>query len=148
MSIYMETTSIPAEETVAQIQRILGRYGASAIMTEYEDGNIKALSFKVRCGEVEVPFRLPCRHEAVYTILAAKKRKFRSDTEDKLKVQAKNVAWRQILRWIEAQMALVETSMVKMQEVMMPYIQVDLNGRTLFEKMESGKFLEFKRGDH
>lgn len=63
-------------------------------------------------------------------------------------LQAKRIAWRQILRWVEAQLALVETDMVKMQEVFMPYIQVNIKGQTLYEKLEESKFkmLEDKSG--
>jgi hypothetical protein len=42
------------------------------------------------------------------------------------------VAWRQILRWVQAQMALVETKMVKVEEVFLPYIQGP-GGQTVYE---------------
>jgi hypothetical protein len=53
-----------------------------------------------------------------------------------LTAQAKRVAWRQILRWVEAQLALTETKMAKLHEVFMPYLIVD-KGQTIFEKLES-----------
>jgi len=55
------------------------------------------------------------------------------------------VAWRQILRWIEAQLALVDTEMVQIQEVFMPYLQMN-TGQTLYEKLEETKFkmIEYK----
>jgi hypothetical protein len=53
-----------------------------------------------------------------------------------LRPQAKRIAWRQILRWIEAQMAFARTGMVKIQEVFMPYIQVSITGQTLYERFE------------
>lgn len=140
MSLYMETTLIQAEETVSQIQRVLGRCGASAIMTEYDGGNIKSLSFKVKYRDVNVPFRLPCRHESIYAILSAKVKRFKPDTEERLRRQSQNVAWRQIFQWVQAQMALIETEMVTMPEVFMPYIQVDPKGTTLFERMDKQGF--------
>lgn len=56
-----------------------------------------------------------------------------------LEAQAKRIAWRQILRWVEAQMAFVETGMVKMEEVFMPYIQVGID-ETLFDRLEGQGF--------
>ena len=53
--------------------------------------------------------------------------------------QAKRIAWRQILRWVEAQLALVETGMVKIQEVFIPYMLMD-KGKTLYEKLEETQF--------
>lgn len=140
MSLYMETTSIQAEETVLQIQRILGRYGASAIMMEYEGGEIKALSFRVKHNNVEIPFRLPCRTEPIFIMLIAKKKRVNKEVEKVVRDQSKNVGWRQIFQWVQAQMALIETKMVTMPEVFMPYIQIDLKGRTLYEEMDSKGF--------
>jgi len=41
--------------------------------------------------------------------------------------------------WVEAQMALLETQMVKMEQIFLPYAIVK-NGKTLFESMRSGNF--------
>jgi hypothetical protein len=147
-TLFMETTKIPPEVTVSQIQAILGRYGAKAIMTEYENREVSAVSFQVDVAGRLVPFRLPCRWEAIKDVLY-KRRKHGVNAQkghDKIEAQAKRVAWRQVLRWIEAQMALVETNMVKIQEVFMPYMFLK-TGKTLYEKIEQSGFaqLEDKR---
>ncbi len=54
--------------------------------------------------------------------------------------QAYRVAWRNILDWVQAQMALLEIDMAKMEEVFLPYMQ-DTQGVTLFERMEQQGFL-------
>lgn len=54
--------------------------------------------------------------------------KQKKSDEDK----ARRVAWRQIYRWVQAQLALVDTEMVKVEEVFFPYIQTK-NGHTLYE---------------
>lgn len=140
MSLFMETTKIEPEQTVAQIQRVLGQYGVSAIQTEYDKGEVMAVFFKIKIGDQNVPFRLPCRSDAIYQIIIGRMKKVREKRVDEYHAQAKRIAWRQILRWVEAQMALVETNMVKIQEVFMPYIQVDAEGQTLYEKLEGNKF--------
>jgi len=131
----METTKIEPEQTVAQIQRVLGQYGAGAVMTEYDKGEVAALTFKIKLGDKSLPFRLPCRWEAIDKILLSRRKRIRAT--DEIAKQAKRIAWRQILRWVEAQMALVETEMVKIQEVFMPYIQMNLAGKTLYEHLEA-----------
>ena len=133
----MEYTKIEPEQTVADIQRVLGKYGASAILTQYNGGEVTAVSFEVHVGEKRVPFRLPCRWQAIEQILLSRKRARRTE---RLTQQAKRVAWRQILRWIQAQLALVETNMVKLQEVFMPYLQLSLEGKTLYQELEETKF--------
>jgi len=54
--------------------------------------------------------------------------------------QARRIAWRQILRWVQAQMALVQTGMVTADQVFMPYIMVDKEGTTLYQQLISQGF--------
>ena len=54
--------------------------------------------------------------------------------------QAYRVAWRNILDWVQAQMALLEIGMAKIEEVFLPYMQ-DREGVTFFERMEQRGFL-------
>lgn len=148
MSLFMETTKISPETTVGAIQKLLGQYKATYILLEYNDGEITGVSFKFKVGSTELPFRLPCRWQAIYSILQKQRKtrapKHEKDDQDK----AKRVAWRQILRWLEAQLALVDTEMVKPEEVFMPYMQVSPK-QTLFERFEQGgwKFKQLSTGE-
>lgn len=136
-TLFMETTRIEPPQTVGEIQRILGQYGASAIRTDYEKGEVVAVSFTINLNGDNIPFRLPCRWEAIKKIFESRRRRgTRGRPPGDLSAQAKRVAWRQILRWIEAQLALTETGMTKLHEVFMPYLLMD-KGQTLFEKLES-----------
>jgi hypothetical protein len=133
-SLFMETTKIEPSQTVGEIQRILGQYGASAIRTDYENSEVVAVSFTIKLNGDQIPFRLPCRYEAIEQYFKSKRKRRPYKKNDT--TQAKRVAWRQILRWIEAQLALTETGMTKLHEVFMPYLLVD-KGQTLFERLES-----------
>lgn len=148
MSLFMETTKIEVGVTVAEIQRILGRYGANAIMTEYKDGEVVGMSFRVALGDKQVPFVMPCRWEPIYKVLVRHRRRTTRADEERVREQAKRVAWRQILRWIEAQMALVVTEMVTLQEVFLPYVQTGID-ETLYQRLQKTKFqgIEFKGGE-
>lgn len=138
MTLYMETTKIEAHKTIGQIQGVLATCGATAILIEYEEKEATAVSFKVEVGGRQIPFRLPCRWKAVYELLKRKYVRGPRRSQD-LVLQAKRVAWRQILKWVEAQMALVETEMVRVEEVFLPYAQME-DGKTLFEKMAEKGF--------
>jgi hypothetical protein len=59
--------------------------------------------------------------------------------EERDREQAERVGWRQLKRWLEAQLALVETEMVEMREVFAPYLLAE-DGRTLFECLEESRF--------
>ena len=142
-TMFMETTRIAPERTVNEIQQVLARYGANAILLEYEAMAVSAVSFKYRVdGGPEIPFRLPCRWREVETILRKSgKRPQRDDTFEKW---ARRVAWRIVFRWVEAQMAFVESRQVKVHEVFFAYIKTP-TGQTLFEAQEKRGFaLEYK----
>lgn len=133
--IFMETTRIDVKRTVNEIQELLSGCGAGVILLEYQSGKVSALSFKYQVGDQLLPFRLPCRWELMMERLKETGRNPKSD--DSFEEWARRVAWRQILRWVQAQMALVETRMVKIEEVFFPYIQTR-SGQTIFE-LQSGK---------
>jgi hypothetical protein len=133
MTMFMETTRINAERTVGEIHDVLRRHGANAILNEYEVANVSAVSFKTLVGGQEVAFRLPARWKELETYLRGTGKKPKHP--DTYETWARRVAWRQILRWVEAQFALVETGMVKIQEVFLPYAQTE-SGETLFERIE------------
>jgi hypothetical protein len=136
MSLYMETTKISAERTAQEIAVLLAQSGASAVLTEYgKDRKISGLAFKLHVGDREVPFSLPVRVPPVFVCLQKNRsprnrtKKGQQDLE-----RAERVAWRQLLRWIQAQLALIDTGMVQTAEVFMPYVQV-APGQTLYERL-------------
>jgi hypothetical protein len=138
MGLYMETTGIAPDKTAAEIQSLLVQAGAGRIMTEYTEGKkLKGLSFTLMIKGTEVPFSLPARLDPVFLYLQKKRSPLtrdRKQQEDRL--QAERVAWRQLLRWIQAQIAMIDTGMVAAEEVFLPYVQTAPN-QTLFERMTS-----------
>jgi hypothetical protein len=136
MSLYMETTKIASIKTAVEIQGLLIQAGACRIMTEYDDQRkLKGLSFQLPVKGAEIPFSLPARVDPVYRYLQKRRaplyrdRKSQEDAE-----QAERIAWRQLLRWIQAQLSMIDTGMVAAEEVFFPYIQT-APGQTLFERL-------------
>jgi hypothetical protein len=130
MSLLNYTTKIDAFKTISEIQRLLAKAGASAVMNEMDNnGNIVALSFKIRLSDNEVAFRLPTDWHPVYEVLKQDRKVPRSMVTQE---QALRVAWRITKDWIEAQVAFIETMMVTTAQVFLPYA-VTSNGQTLYE---------------
>ncbi len=132
------SVKIPAFRTAQEIGTLLAESGATAVLTEYDkDKKIKALSFKLEVKGSQVPFMLPARIEPVFLYLQRKKspRNRTKKSENDLQ-QAERVAWRQLLRWIQAQLSMIDTGMVAAEEVFFPYIQTAPD-QTLFERMTS-----------
>lgn len=133
-TLFMETTKINAARTVGEIHATLVRAGARQVASQYDDdGVIVGLTWTMRVNGSDVAFKMPARMEPVYYLLAGRIAGIIDDRrEQELRQKAKRVAWRQLLRWTEAQLAMIDTGMVSGQEVFMPYA-VSRNGQTLFE---------------
>lgn len=131
--IYLQTTQIGTNKTVSQIQKLLGENGASAVLINYEKSEPVTISFKLAIEKQEIPFKLPCRWLALFSLI---------NNHDEQK--AKRIAWRQIFYWLKSQFALIQTGMVEPTEVFLPYMQTK-KGKTFFEHLKDDKkLLEFK----
>lgn len=138
MAILNYTTTIEAYKTVSEIENILVKHKATSIMKNYNGEAIESLSFLVDVGYNQIPIKMPAKVDECLKVLQNEKKK--NSKVKATREQAERVAWRILKDWIEAQMALLDINMVKMEEVFMPYI-VDKTGQTLFEKLEEQRFL-------
>ena len=144
MALLNYSTYKKPEETLAEIQHLLSKWGVQAVMTEYDGRQVSAVAFKMMVGAQPMSFRLPCNWRKVHEVLqnynANRKHKgtgYNRKLErriDDSEEQAISVAWRIIKDWIEAQMALVEVNMVTIPQVFLPYA-ITGDGRTLSEKI-------------
>lgn len=141
--LFMETTQISPRKSVNEIQELLVAYGATAILTEYDNGEVIAVSFKHKTGDIEIPYRLPSSWQEVKKLLAKARR-----SSSNIDAEAKRIAWRQTRRWVEAQLAYIQTNQVKFEQVFLAYMQVGLGSETLYERLEGNRFrmLEHKGG--
>lgn len=136
MPLLNYTTSIAADKTVMEIQRALAKSGATAILSEYDtNGYIIAMSFKINLDGQSLGYRLPTDWRPVQQVLMRQRVSKTLQTQE----QAVKVAWRITKDWIEAQLAIIETKMVKPEQVFLPYM-VQRNGQTLYENAVSNKF--------
>lgn len=135
MAILNYTTKIKAEKTASEIQAILGRGGARAVMSEYESGEVSAIAFQLEITGQVLSFRLPINTEGVLRALKRDKVESRYRNE----AQAVRTAWRILKDWVEAQLALVESNQADLAEVFLPHLQ-DGTGHTIYSKLKAGGF--------
>lgn len=136
MAVLNYTTSIAATKTVGEMQAALAQAGANRISVDYTDGSPSSLSFMLSTPHGERHFALPVNVDAMHRLLIAEDKAGRIRSGAKAtrssREQAERVAWRVMKDWLLAQLALVATEMVGMDQVMLPYLQVDDSGRTLY----------------
>ena len=133
MAILNYTTKVGVPATTAEIQRILAKYGARAIMTDYDSaGEMCAISFMVMQKEEPLYFKLPVDVEGV-------SRSLKRDKHYRDEAHSRRVAWRILKDWIEAQMAIIDAQMAELPQVFLPYAKT-ATGETVYERMKGTEF--------
>lgn len=130
------TTTIDAEQTIGEIQKLLSVHGVSGMMTKYEGSNVSAVAFEMTIDGKPMTFKLPCNWRAVREVFKKQgisQSKIRHKDKD-LDNQSIRTAWRIIKDWIVAQLALVEVNMVTIPQVFLPYV-ITKGGLTLSERV-------------
>lgn len=134
MPLLNYTTKVDVYTTLGAIQGQLVKHGAKKIMQDYDDhGRIAALTFLIDTPAGMRGIRLPANVDKVHSVLH--RQKVKCDRE-----QAERVAWRIVKDWVEAQMAILESEMVQMDEIFLPYM-VNNNGQTLFEAYRNNQLM-------
>lgn len=128
-------TSVSWQRTVSEIEELMVAIGAEAILKDYRgDGRIEALSFKY----LGRGYKLPSNSDKVAELLKDYQG-FRSTSQQRRQEQAERIAWRNIRDWLEAQVALIRTSQVEVEQIMLPYMW---DGKsTLYEKLKERQFM-------
>ena len=130
------TTKVEASKTVAEIQAILLAHGARNFSINYDTaGFVESMLFRIPRPEGEIIVKLPVNWEAVLKVLERQRVRAYVD-----KAQAIRVAWRILKDWVEAQMAILETEMVRLEQIFLPYMMAN-DKQTFFEVMRENKFL-------
>lgn len=136
MPILNYTTSISAQKTVGEITSILASHRAKAVLMNYDnEGQIESLSFQIATPQGEIGIRLPVDPTAILKVMARQgvTKKYLNRTH------ATRVAWRIVKDWLKAQMAIVETEMVRTEQVFLPY-WITPSGKTLYAHLVDTKF--------
>jgi hypothetical protein len=140
MPILNYTTKVPVEQTINDLQKILAKAKASAIMTEYANGLPSGLSFRVNVNGKDIHFTLPVKVDGVAAALK-RDRQYRDEGH------ARRVAWRIVKDWCDSQMALIDAGQAELAQVFLPYAQAP-NGETFYQAIKGKGFLQLTGPKH
>ena len=132
------TTKVNAQKTVTEVMGLLVAKGADEISIVYDDDRQPAgLKWTVQSPRLgRVGFALPCNIDAVFAKLT--EQRIMVTAPESRRQQAIRTSWRILKDWVEAQMALLETGMVTMPEIFLPYMLS--GGQTFYQAMVAGEF--------
>jgi len=111
-TLFMETTQIDPQKTATEITAELVKAGATSINTDYKNGKVSGLRWVMRVSGRDVLFDMPARVDPVFKIINGR-RSYPAGHRVQDQEQAERVAWRQLLRWVQAQLAMIDTGMVQ-----------------------------------
>lgn len=130
MALLNYTTTVPVARTIGTVQGLLVEAGARRIQTEYDHvGTPTNIAFAVETAYGLRYFTLPVQASRVTAVM---KRDRTVPPRYKTPEQGERVAWRIVKDWLEAQLAIIKTEMVTLDQVMLPYMRAD-NGQTTYE---------------
>lgn len=137
------TTSVPARRTVSECHDLLADAGADTVSTVLEQGQPVGLAFQMRTASGVQTFLLPVTWQKIAKQLAEMKypaSAIKSGQAKRYKTEghARDVGWRVVRDWLEAQLALIATEMVSLDEVMMPYLQIE-PGLSMYSALTQGR---------
>jgi hypothetical protein len=143
------TTEVPAQKSIGEIEKKLIAHGATSMLINYSDGIPESVSFIVPTRDGSFPFRLPSNVKAVEKLLLDMRARKPPESRPreyepfirKIREQALRVAWRIIRDWVDAQLAIIDTEMVDLQQVFLPYMLMQGGEHTLYEHMKDRGFL-------
>jgi len=134
MPIANYSTTVTAMKSLGEIQGMLVSHGAKAIMTNFTNcGEPESLAFIVTTQFGDVPYKLPANVERVQAVL--NRQRIRKEIPRDMAVR---VAWRIVKDWVRAQMAILETEMVSIEQIFLPYM-TNNSGETLYQIMAGNR---------
>ncbi len=133
MPIKNYTTKVDVYTSLGEIQSALAKGGADKVMVDYDQGMPVAVTFSIPTFMGARGFALPAPVEGTLRIFA--RQKLKADRK-----QAEMTAWRNVRDWVLAQMALVESCDVPVDQVFLPYMR-SRDGQTLYEVYAAGQLM-------
>lgn len=131
MPIKNYTTKVDIYTSIGEIQSALAKGGANKVMVDYDNGVPVAVTFSIPTSRGTLGFSLPATVEGTLRVFA--RQKIKADRR-----QAEMTAWRNVRDWVLAQMALVESCDVPVDQVFLPYLR-NYDGATLYDVYANGQ---------
>ena len=136
------TTKIPTRRTASEVLDLLAEAGADHVSIELRDKEPVGVVFTLDTAGGRRDFVLPVDGDAMYARLGKARAmgEFASLhasvarlNQITSRANALNVAWRVVRDWLEAQLALIQAGMANLDQVMLPYLEVE-PGESLYDR--------------
>ena len=137
------TSTVPAARSIGYIEEMLAKHGARQILKLYDPttSRVEGICFIIPAIGIDMPFKLPARvSECEKVLLANLSSRCQPATRKKVPQQAERTAWKILLDWVEAQMAMIDLAQAELLEVFLPYVYDHSRQQTYFERVKESNY--------
>lgn len=137
MSRYAEHTQVSSDKSRAEIERTLGRYGASGFMYGWQQG-YAVVAFEMAGRRIRFDLPMPDRQSAQFTKTETGRERSASQAE-KAYEQAVRQRWRALHLVIKAKLEAVESGITEFEEEFLAHIVLpggDTVGRWMLPQVQ------------
>jgi hypothetical protein len=127
---YAAQTTVPPERSRAEIERTLGRYGASQFMYGWDTGRA-VVAFRAHEKNIRFILPLPDREDFTHTSGRSPRRRTQLQVEQAWQ-QASRQRWRALALAIKSKLETVESGIATFEDEFLAYIVLP-NGQTVGE---------------
>ena len=143
MGLKNYTSKVPAVKSIAHIEMLLLKNGATQILKTVDEKQkrFSGIKFSI-CNNGDIlNFHLPCNLEAVEKVLMSDTTP--RTTKERIKAipkQAERTAWKILYDWTEIQMAMIELAQLDIKQVFLAHLINPTTGKTVYQMIEDKNF--------
>lgn len=152
MPVRNYTTSIKADKTIGEIEKILLEFGANSIYKEYVGSKVSSIVFSIEVDEQKVMFKMPFyldRCRCIIEDAVAEKKLLQRFLKEPLRFdQGERVAWRVIKDLIHSQLSMFKIKYAEPLQLLLADAYNPVTNQTMFELVDGNKkkFLALSEG--
>ncbi|MDO7849205.1 hypothetical protein Q5H92_22770 [Hymenobacter sp. M29] len=138
MNIKNYTSTVPAMNSAAAIEKLLVEAGATSVSKWYVEKEVAGFLFQMQVNGVPRVFRLPSDVNKVYGLFIRGKARLDAGQRLKLKAQAGRTAWRTLHELVQIQVAMILLEQVDPLQVFLAYNYDEATGQTIYDQAKAG----------
>lgn len=142
------TSTVSVSKSVADIEELLVKAGATTVSKFYDDNKrLAGFFFQMVVDRRPMTFKLPADAAAVAKVMKSGVKKAHRGTMQRIEEQAERTAWRLLYDWVHVQVSMILMEQAKAIQIFLPYWFNEQRNQTLFEHMEETKFKQLTAGN-
>lgn len=134
------SSEVPAERSMAMIEQLLVKIGATHVSRSYVSGRVEGMMFQLEASGRHLTFTIPTRIDAVEKALINDLRKPTPVAIAARKKQAQRTAWKIVYDWVAVTVSLIQLDQVEACEVFLPYLWHPGKGQTVYALLKEQDF--------